>query len=180
MKYQQLSAHFPAPPVPGFWHHHAPARNLHRALGPPSLLGSLGRTHGGTDCAYFCTSGLVMSLGYAIDDMMVTVWWANRNVEGFIRTIKFIELSASNMLAITNLAISVNLALIVTVSNRPYFGRNLRRPWCVYTQLSTSASVRQGRGGYVRYPPVGEKRSLGGTMLTVGSFLFPAEHQPTC
>ena len=57
-----------------------------------------------------------MSVGFVIDDMMVTVCWISSNLEGLIKTIKYIELSASNMLAITNLAICINLALIVSVS----------------------------------------------------------------
>ena len=61
-------------------------------------------------------SGVVMSLGFAIDNMMVTVCWANSKAEGFLRTMKFVEMTSSNMLAITNLAICVNLALIVSVS----------------------------------------------------------------
>lgn len=59
---------------------------------------------------------MMMSLGFAIDNMMVTVCWANSKAEGFIKTIKFIELTASNMLAITSLAICINLALIISVS----------------------------------------------------------------
>lgn len=70
-------------------------------------------------------SGMVMSVGFAIDDMMVTVCWANSNVEGFIKTLKFLEMTASNMLAITNLAICINLALLVSVSNQEYLARNL-------------------------------------------------------
>lgn len=57
-----------------------------------------------------------MTLGFVVEDMMVTVCWTTQNLEGFIRTVKYIELAASNMLAITNLAICVNLALIVSVS----------------------------------------------------------------
>lgn len=63
-------------------------------------------------------SGIVVNLGLAIDSMMVSVCWANSNAEGFIKAVKFVELSASNMLAITNLGICVNLALIVMVSNQ--------------------------------------------------------------
>ena len=63
-------------------------------------------------------SGLVLALGYLVEDMMITVCWTASNLEGFIKTLKYIELGASNMLAITNLAICVNLALIVSVSSR--------------------------------------------------------------
>lgn len=47
---------------------------------------------------------------------MVLVCWAGSNVTGFIKALKFLELVASNMLAITNLAICANLALVVMVS----------------------------------------------------------------
>lgn len=62
-------------------------------------------------------SGLVLGLGYVVEDMMVTVCWTSSNLEGFIKFLKYVELAASNMLAITNLAICVNLALIVSVSS---------------------------------------------------------------
>lgn len=70
-----------------------------------------------------------MTLGYLIDDTMVTVGWATCNVTGLIKTIKFAEVAASNMFAVTSLAIGVNLALIVVVSNQDCFTRNLH-PWC--------------------------------------------------
>ena len=69
-------------------------------------------------------SGVVMSVGFAIDNMMVTVCWIDSTAEGFIKTLKFIELTASNMLAITNLAICANLALIISVSAQEYSARN--------------------------------------------------------
>lgn len=46
---------------------------------------------------------------------MVSLCWTGHHLEAFIKTIKFIELCSANMLAITNLAIAVNLALIVKV-----------------------------------------------------------------
>ena len=48
---------------------------------------------------------------------MISVCWAGGNLVDFIMALKFFELAASNLLAITNLAISVNLALIVMVSS---------------------------------------------------------------
>lgn len=63
-----------------------------------------------------CISGLLMEIGYVVEDMMVTACWTARSLEGFIKFVKYIQLAASNMLAITNLAICVNLALIVMVS----------------------------------------------------------------
>lgn len=47
--------------------------------------------------------------------MMVTVCWAGKNLEALIKTVKFIELASSHMLALTHLAICINLALIVSV-----------------------------------------------------------------
>eukprot|EP00903_Cladosiphon_okamuranus_P018747 g17251.t2 len=62
-------------------------------------------------------SGLVAGLGYLIEGMMIAVCWTDTSLEGFIKAIKFFELAAFNMLAITNLAISVNLALIVVAGD---------------------------------------------------------------
>lgn len=61
-------------------------------------------------------SGLLIGLCFCVEDMMVSVCWTGRNLEGVIKALKFIELAAANMLAITNLAICVNLSLIVVVS----------------------------------------------------------------
>ncbi|CAM9225058.1 unnamed protein product [Ectocarpus sp. 8 AP-2014] len=63
-------------------------------------------------------SGLVHQLVYLIGATMISVCWAGENLAIFIKTLKFLELFASNMLAITNLAICVNLSLIV-MSHRP-------------------------------------------------------------
>ena len=59
-----------------------------------------------------------MSVGYLIESMMISVCWAERDLEGYIKTLKFVQFAASHMLAITNLAICVNLALIVSVSQQ--------------------------------------------------------------
>eukprot|EP00903_Cladosiphon_okamuranus_P018745 g17250.t1 len=58
-------------------------------------------------------SGLVVGVGYLTEGMMIAVCWTDKSLESFIKAIKFLELVAFNMLAITNLAISINLALIV-------------------------------------------------------------------
>ena len=55
-------------------------------------------------------------LGYLVEDLMVTNCWTGSGVEGFVKALKFFELSAINMFAVTNLAICVNLALIISVS----------------------------------------------------------------
>ena len=66
---------------------------------------------------YGCAqSGLVAGLGYLVEDLMVTNCWTGSGVEGFVKALKFVELSAINMFAVTNLAICVNLALIISVS----------------------------------------------------------------
>lgn len=46
---------------------------------------------------------------------MIAVCWAGENLEGLLKFLTFIELASANMFAITNLAICVNLALIVMV-----------------------------------------------------------------
>eukprot|EP00752_Nemacystus_decipiens_P018236 g16364.t1 len=58
-------------------------------------------------------SGLVAGLGVVVQSTMVSLCWTGSNVVGLVKTLKFIELSASNMYAVTNLAICVNLALVV-------------------------------------------------------------------
>ena len=63
-----------------------------------------------------CYSGLVLQLGFVVENMMVTLCWVQDDVEGLVKTLKFVELAAGNMMAITSLAICVNLALIVLVS----------------------------------------------------------------
>ena len=60
----------------------------------------------------------MVEICYILEDMMVSLCWVQSNLTGLIKTIKYIELAASNMLAITNLTICVNLALIVWVSKR--------------------------------------------------------------
>ena len=67
-------------------------------------------------CPILLSSGLLLGSCYLVEGMMVKICWATSNVEGFMKFMKFVELAASNMLAITNLAICVNLALIVWVS----------------------------------------------------------------
>ena len=60
-------------------------------------------------------SGLVAGLGYLVEDELVSVCWAGSNLAGFIKALKFIELSAFNMFAVTNLAICINLAFVISV-----------------------------------------------------------------
>lgn len=67
-----------------------------------------------TGAAY---SGLVVGLASLVEDVMITNCWIGSNLVGFMKALKFFELSAFNMFAMTNLAICVNLALIVSVSS---------------------------------------------------------------
>ncbi|CBN78245.1 hypothetical protein Esi_0005_0057 [Ectocarpus siliculosus] len=59
-------------------------------------------------------SGAVLGLSYLTEDVMVSSCYAASNLLGLIKFIKFLELAAANMLAITNLGICINLALIVS------------------------------------------------------------------
>lgn len=47
---------------------------------------------------------------------MISVCWTGANLLKLIKTFKFLELVSVNMLAMTNLAICMNLALVVMVS----------------------------------------------------------------
>ncbi|CAN0049687.1 unnamed protein product [Ectocarpus sp. 13 AM-2016] len=58
-------------------------------------------------------SGLLHQLIFMTEATMISVCWAGDSLTALIKTLKFFELASSNMLAITNLAICINLALIV-------------------------------------------------------------------
>lgn len=60
-------------------------------------------------------SGLVHQLAQMMLAELVSLCWAKSSVLRFIQAMKFLELVGGNMLAITNLAICINLALIVSV-----------------------------------------------------------------
>ncbi|CAM9976969.1 unnamed protein product [Pylaiella littoralis] len=64
--------------------------------------------------------------GSANRTTMVSVCWTSDNLTGLFKILTFLELAAANMLAITNLAICVNLALIVISYRTVPFER--RRP----------------------------------------------------
>ena len=91
---------------------------------PPSLstLHVTPSTMVGPAVLYVCAvhSGLVMGLAFVAEDAMVTACWTGSNLEGFIKALKFIELTTFNMFALTNLAMCVNLVLIVSVSGDHY------------------------------------------------------------
>lgn len=60
-------------------------------------------------------SGLLHQLAQMALAQLVSLCWAKSGMLRFIQAMKFLELVGGNMLAITNLAICVNLALIVSV-----------------------------------------------------------------
>ena len=91
---------------------------------PVAALPRDGRTDGGTGC--FMHSGLVVGLGSLVESVMGTLCWTGSDWVGFIKALKYIELSAFNMFAVTNLAICVNLALVVSVSRAMYVCKKCR------------------------------------------------------
>ena len=65
-------------------------------------------------------SGLVHLLSGIVMAEMVLDCWVGAELVTFIKALKFLELAGSNLVAVTNLAICANLALIVHVSIKPY------------------------------------------------------------
>lgn len=61
-------------------------------------------------------SGLIYLLMEWLMASMVFACWSTRSTSNFIKFLKFVELTADNMVVITNLAICANLAVIVAVS----------------------------------------------------------------
>lgn len=68
-----------------------------------------------SSCSSVAYSGLLHQLAQMVLAEMVSLCWAKSNVLRLIQAMKFVELVGGNLLAITNLAICVNLALIVSV-----------------------------------------------------------------
>lgn len=64
-------------------------------------------------CVFY--SGFVYQFIRIVLAAMVAGCWASSKSEPIIKFFIFVELSASNMLAVTNLAICINLALVVKV-----------------------------------------------------------------
>eukprot|EP00903_Cladosiphon_okamuranus_P012715 g11887.t1 len=64
---------------------------------------------------FFChwVAGLLHQLAFMAEATMISVCWTAGNLDGLIKAFKFLELAAGHMLAITNLAICVNLALVI-------------------------------------------------------------------
>ncbi|CAM9316648.1 unnamed protein product, partial [Ectocarpus fasciculatus] len=72
---------------------------------------------------------------------MISVCWAGENLATFIKTLKFFELFASNMLAITNLAICVNLSLVVMSCRTQSHVRSISTHKLVLLFLALSAGI---------------------------------------
>lgn len=83
---------------------------------------------------FFYPSGLVFELCSLAEVTMISVCWTRGNVGGLIKALKFLQLAASHLMAFINLAICINLALIVVVCNRMYI-------WDVF-RGSATCSVR--------------------------------------
>lgn len=65
----------------------------------------------------FCFhSGLVHQIAELVMAEMVLLCWSKWELLVLIKALKFMEVVGANMLAVTNVAICVNLALIVSVS----------------------------------------------------------------
>eukprot|EP00752_Nemacystus_decipiens_P005592 g5061.t1 len=94
-------------------------------------------------CLFFAhwISGIVLSLILVVEHAMVTLCWADRNVESFIKTMYFVKLTASNMLAITNLAVCINLTLIVMSHRTLSRVKSLSSPGRVLVLLAISMGI---------------------------------------
>lgn len=55
-----------------------------------------------------------------VTSLMVMLCWSKEEALGFIKFVKFWQQTGSNMMAVTNLAICMNLALIVSVRLSPH------------------------------------------------------------
>ncbi|CAM9423955.1 unnamed protein product, partial [Hapterophycus canaliculatus] len=86
-------------------------------------------------------SGLIIGLCFVVEDMMVTVCWTGRELEGFIKALKFIEMSSSKMLAITNLVICTNLALIVMSHRSLTRVRSISSPFLIMVYMFISMAI---------------------------------------
>ena len=68
-------------------------------------------------CVFFSLSGLLHQLAQLVLAQMVFLCWTTSSDLKFVKAMKFVELVSGNMLAVTNVAICVNLALVVSVSD---------------------------------------------------------------
>ncbi|CAM9489125.1 unnamed protein product [Ectocarpus sp. 12 AP-2014] len=86
-------------------------------------------------------SGLLHQLFIQTESTMVLVCWAGSNVTGFIKALKFLELVASNVLAITNLAICTNLALVIMSHRTLARVKSFSSPSLVFLSLAVSIAA---------------------------------------
>lgn len=71
-------------------------------------------------CVIYNNSGLMTGALVSAEDILITLCKFQSKYTGTIKTVKYLERVASTMLAVTNLAICINLALIVSVSTVLY------------------------------------------------------------
>lgn len=91
-------------------------------------------------------SGLASQLSEAVMTSMVFLCWSKFEAEFLIRTLKFVQLVGSNMVAVSNLAICVNFALVVAVSS-------VRLTYCCGNSEGTSLGMC-GHMVFVQYEAV--------------------------
>eukprot|EP00752_Nemacystus_decipiens_P005588 g5057.t1 len=86
-------------------------------------------------------AGLLHQLAFMAEATMILVCWTGENLEALAKTLKFVELAAGHMLAITNLAICVNLALII-MSHRTFTRvRSVSSPWLMLLFVAISLAA---------------------------------------
>ncbi|CAN0278088.1 unnamed protein product [Ectocarpus sp. 6 AP-2014] len=106
-------------------------------------------------------SGLLHQLFIQTEATMVLVCWAGSNVTGFVKALKFLELVASNMLAITNLAICANLALVIMSHRTLARVKSFSSPSLVFLSLAVSIA------GAVAAAPFWQTTVVSGTGFAV-------------
>ncbi|CAM9119172.1 unnamed protein product [Ectocarpus sp. 6 AP-2014] len=86
-------------------------------------------------------SGAVLGLSYLTEDVMVSSCFAASNLLGLIKFIKFLELAAANMLAVTNLGICINLSLIVSSHRTMTRVKTVSSPGLLFLSLLVSVAL---------------------------------------
>ncbi|CAM9508298.1 unnamed protein product [Ectocarpus fasciculatus] len=111
-------------------------------------------------------SGAVLGLCFLTEDVMVSSCFAGSNVAGLVKSIKFLSLTASNMLAATNLAICINLALIVSSHRTMTRVKTVSSPGLLSLLLLASAALSAAT------VPLGE------TVLVLGNTFWITNSDP--
>ncbi|CAB1103611.1 unnamed protein product [Ectocarpus sp. CCAP 1310/34] len=86
-------------------------------------------------------SGTLVCLALMTEDVMVSACYAATNLVGLIKTINFVMMTSSNMLAATNLGICINLALIVSSHRTMTRVKTVSSPRVLFIMLLVSASL---------------------------------------